>query len=80
MIKIQLGWSRWFPTIRHDKNMPSEFYSTYSGGGSIMIWGAFSYGGTMELQVVQGRQSADDYIRMLQNASFVWGWMGFPTG
>ena len=45
-----------------------------------MVWGAFSYRGAMELQVVQGRQTAADYVGMLQRSiiidngglSFVW--------
>ncbi|CAJ1077705.1 unnamed protein product [Xyrichtys novacula] len=34
-----------------------------------MIWGAFSCNGTVELQVVQGRQTAAGYVEMLQQAS-----------
>lgn len=33
-----------------------------------MIWGALSFNGTMELQVVQGHQAAAGYVEMLQQA------------
>uniref|UniRef100_A0A3P9Q560 Tc1-like transposase DDE domain-containing protein n=1 Tax=Poecilia reticulata TaxID=8081 RepID=A0A3P9Q560_POERE len=36
-----------------------------------MIWGAFSFNGTMDLQVVQGRQTAAGYVEMLQRASLM---------
>ncbi len=36
-----------------------------------MIWGAFSFNGIMEFQVVQGRLTAAGYVDVLQRASLL---------
>ena len=51
------------------KKFPEENYSTWnSGGGSLMIWTAFSSSGKLKLQFVSGRLKAD-YVKMLNNLS-----------
>lgn len=50
----------------HDLRAEKEtFFSRQNGGGSIMVWGAFSLRGTTQLAVLSGRQNSFDYQQTL---------------
>ena len=50
-----------FQKYWYAKDFPEENYSIrHSGGGSLMIWEAFSSSGKLKLQFVSGQQKAEE--------------------
>ena len=50
----------------HDIRKDEQIYSTrQSGGGSVMVWGAFSAKGKTELAILDGNQDSGDYVYTL---------------
>uniref|UniRef100_A0A3B3IPP8 Uncharacterized protein n=1 Tax=Oryzias latipes TaxID=8090 RepID=A0A3B3IPP8_ORYLA len=56
---------------RQEKIPPEMFSTQQKGGGAIMVWGTVSFNKTIELQVVQERQTAAGYVEMLEGFSWL---------
>ena len=68
--EIQFRRFRWLSEVLARKNVSEENYSTkQSGGGSPMIWGAFSSPGKLQLLFFSGRQKTAAYVKMLNDLS-----------
>lgn len=69
MRKIYPGQSWWFPTLLVWQGDPT--WDVFCKKRWRRLWGAFSFNGTMALQVVQGCQTVAGYVEMLQWASLL---------
>ncbi len=51
----------------HDlRKEPQYFSKRASGGGSVMVWAAFGFGGKTAIVFLNGRQNSQDYVRTLE--------------
>lgn len=61
------GLQYYWHDLRREKKI---FSKRQSGGGSVMMWGAFCAHGTSELVVLEGTQDSDRYITTLSDHLF----------
>jgi hypothetical protein len=57
------GWVGYWHDFRKE---PELFSRRQNGGGSVMVWAAFSWEGTSKLVFLRGTQASPDYINTLQ--------------
>lgn len=58
------GYSYYFHDLRKDEIILSR---RRNDAGAVMVWGAISYNGPVDLVVIQGRQNSKSYISLLEN-------------
>lgn len=58
------GFRYYWRDLRRD---PVALSKRQNGGGSVMVWGAFSYDGKSELAILSGNQNAEKYIQTLSD-------------
>lgn len=59
------GFNYYFHDLRKEERVLSKRHSKIGG---VMIWGAISYYGTIELQFIKGTMKAESYKTILENA------------
>lgn len=66
--KMNLDGSDGFRYYYHDLRKDEVILSRrHSSQGSIMIWGAISFNGTIDLTLMRGRQTAESYVELLND-------------
>lgn len=58
------GFSYYYHDLRKEE---LNLLSRQHGGGSVMIWGAITSNGPLELVVLNGRQTSNDYLALLKD-------------
>jgi transposase len=58
------GWHGYWHNLRKEKEL---FSKRQNGGGSVMVWAAFSHEGTSNLVILEGNQASIDYIATLRS-------------
>lgn len=64
------GYKHYWHDLRKE---PKECFSRQMGGGSVMIWGAFSYEGLCDLQRISGHMNSTQYQSMLYDHMIPFG-------
>lgn len=64
------GWRYYWHDIRTEEQV---FSKRQQGGGSVMVWGAFGYKGTLPLAFPTGRMKATDYQDLMEASLLPFG-------